>query len=1184
MGFAAELKDFVAGFKTGSEIRNRSRESRVNYENKRLPGDSDLAGQEDPFEGGGGAIPQSPAMSGGSGSDTMQGSTGGDRLASRPGEIETYIRDSAARHGVDPNVAVRVAKSEGGLTDPYRQGEAMLTYGREESYGPFQLHMRQGGVGVRALRDGIDPRKDWKGGVDYAMQEASQRGWGQWFGAAKAGIGDWDGIGGRRTASAAPAASSAAPEAREPRRREERSAAAIPMPEADEGSSIEEQEVSFDLPDAPIPQVSDWTEFAQLADQQLHGGPPSPPVDEEARPVLYAAQGGVIPEMHYANGGQVTGRADPYNPSRGYTQNIMPVRGKSWSPRRVGSGPVSANLSTGPTPSQQALIDARKKLAAQTPVAPVTPAAPNYTDDQRMQANINYNNALRGMQFGSRNVDRDQAGWLQTQRNRAKLRDAWMKSYGGDEGRTKWLDQFLAGDQQTQMRMSKPGLFFAEGGMVPGVDPDYWEAAERRTSMRDSGESARDRAAKRVNRAERGVTSTALGRRGEQVREKSRERGQVKRDKARLKSSTAPAPSPDRVPTPTPAPRSTVTAGLSRNPYDTQRGTPRQPDVQQTAAGRMSDENAGPGERAAAVNPVLPELEMTWPDPGIRPIQSTIDWLSGANDPELEDRITRERPGQPSGVVRPDPRQAMPQEQPPMVRRPDPIPPTGRDRFQPEVPMARPDPSQVEPPQYPPNVALPEQPGEEEPMVLFNGKMVPLSQIRYGDARRWLGFAQGGVVPEEDDEPMSPRMESAAYTTSAPGAPSISSAEQPEEPQYATVRPTKRLRDDVAKALDGGVRFLTQRFGLRGAGGAMPMPEDAQVRDEGTTRFAMGEGAATPDEISGIDDAVDPERNLSEGDRQMTRLAKTTQWYLERGRKDDAEASAAALMQYGAKRFGQLGALAGAAYNKYQQTGDPQHLENTTKFIEYAYRLIPDGGNLDISIDPETQRIQATRVGPEGDEQTYDLSPQELQGVLSQAQNSSTYWKQIFRLADPAGARADLSEQRAIARDARTDKRAEEREARIDARADAREERQIAAEGRREQRQIERDKRIDAREEKRAARSGTRQIDWNAVAPARVAAAEAKRKWEESEDEASQAEFDQAASRLFDELGKYTNDPAKAMESIGIMTEDYNYLAPAAGGAGSPTSSSEPRQAPDGKWYVKKPNGKYVEVEMEPAG
>lgn len=109
-------------------------------------------------------------------------------------DIAAYIRQAALARGIDPEIAVRVARSEGGLKDPFRQGESMLSYGREESYGPFQLHMRNGGVGARALAAGIDPRTNWRGGVDYGLDEAANKGWGQWFGAARVGIGNREGL------------------------------------------------------------------------------------------------------------------------------------------------------------------------------------------------------------------------------------------------------------------------------------------------------------------------------------------------------------------------------------------------------------------------------------------------------------------------------------------------------------------------------------------------------------------------------------------------------------------------------------------------------------------------------------------------------------------------------------------------------------------------------------------------------------------------------------------------------------------------------------------------------------------------------------------------------------------------------------------------------------------------------
>lgn len=126
--------------------------------------------------------------------DNVGAGAGAGNASAGGGEIAEYIRQAAIREGIDPNVAIRVAKTEGGLTNPFQQSYVQQGYGREESFGPFQLHMR-GGVGSRALEAGIDPRTNWKGGVDFALKEASQKGWGQWFGAAKAGIGDREGIG-----------------------------------------------------------------------------------------------------------------------------------------------------------------------------------------------------------------------------------------------------------------------------------------------------------------------------------------------------------------------------------------------------------------------------------------------------------------------------------------------------------------------------------------------------------------------------------------------------------------------------------------------------------------------------------------------------------------------------------------------------------------------------------------------------------------------------------------------------------------------------------------------------------------------------------------------------------------------------------------------------------------------------
>lgn len=114
-------------------------------------------------------------------------------------EVETFIRQTAQELGMDPEVAMRVVMGEGGVSDPFQQSLAIdkKTGQRERSYGPLQLYL-DGGVGNRAVAAGFDPRKDWKGAARFGLETAQKEGWGQWYGAAKEGVGNWDGIKGGR--------------------------------------------------------------------------------------------------------------------------------------------------------------------------------------------------------------------------------------------------------------------------------------------------------------------------------------------------------------------------------------------------------------------------------------------------------------------------------------------------------------------------------------------------------------------------------------------------------------------------------------------------------------------------------------------------------------------------------------------------------------------------------------------------------------------------------------------------------------------------------------------------------------------------------------------------------------------------------------------------------------------------
>ncbi|MFE0015983.1 hypothetical protein ACFWXH_14130 [Mesorhizobium sp. NPDC059054] len=119
--------------------------------------------------------------------------------------MESYIRQSATQRGIDPDVAVRVARSEG-LQRGTWQSNVTRNGAREPSYGPFQLLVGgkgtgyPEGVGNRFIdATGLDPADpaNWQQGIDFALDTAGKHGWGQWYGSKAVGISPLQGIGAR---------------------------------------------------------------------------------------------------------------------------------------------------------------------------------------------------------------------------------------------------------------------------------------------------------------------------------------------------------------------------------------------------------------------------------------------------------------------------------------------------------------------------------------------------------------------------------------------------------------------------------------------------------------------------------------------------------------------------------------------------------------------------------------------------------------------------------------------------------------------------------------------------------------------------------------------------------------------------------------------------------------------------
>jgi hypothetical protein len=124
------------------------------------------------------------------GSDQQAASTGSGYSALA---AAAYIRQAAANRGIDPNIAVQVAASEG-LNNPVGDG------GR--SFGPFQLYTGGGLGNAFQQQTGLNPadyQNNWPQQVDWILNWVLQNGWnpggtGGMHGATAAGIGNWQGI------------------------------------------------------------------------------------------------------------------------------------------------------------------------------------------------------------------------------------------------------------------------------------------------------------------------------------------------------------------------------------------------------------------------------------------------------------------------------------------------------------------------------------------------------------------------------------------------------------------------------------------------------------------------------------------------------------------------------------------------------------------------------------------------------------------------------------------------------------------------------------------------------------------------------------------------------------------------------------------------------------------------------
>lgn len=138
-------------------------------------------------------------------------------------EWEAYIRNKALEKGIDPDIAVQVARTEGLGTS--WQSNFSYNGQREKSYGDFQLNVdRPGSLGSQFKKEkNLDPSDPANRAamIDYSLDYASKYGWTPWNGAKRAGIDQWAGIGKFNQKTVASAGESAG---------QEYGAATVPIP------------------------------------------------------------------------------------------------------------------------------------------------------------------------------------------------------------------------------------------------------------------------------------------------------------------------------------------------------------------------------------------------------------------------------------------------------------------------------------------------------------------------------------------------------------------------------------------------------------------------------------------------------------------------------------------------------------------------------------------------------------------------------------------------------------------------------------------------------------------------------------------------------------------------------------------------------------------------------------------
>jgi hypothetical protein len=243
-----------------------------------------------------------------------------------------------------------------------------------------------------------------------------------------------------------------------------------------------------------------------------------------------------------------------------------------------------------------------------------------------------------------------------------------------------------------------------------------------------------------------------------------------------------------------------------------------------------------------------------------------------------------------------------------------------------------------------------------------------------------------------------PGLTGGASTSAAPppdgGAPTVSapkaggSPQVPYNPTAGGEGSSANAKDDLQKAIDGGLQFATDAFHLKGDGAALPGTERNQQR--GMQALAKGVGAADPQLVQALDQRVNqiPGMKNDPGLWAIRRLEAIYRFYSRTGQSEKANKAVFELMQYSAG----VAAKHGDAALQMLKGGDQQ---GAIQQIVQGHNMIPDGRRL--QVDGNKVMVLDSRTGEQV--QTYQIKPQDVFNAALGLSDRSLYWDVLMHRA-----------------------------------------------------------------------------------------------------------------------------------------------------------------------------------------